>query len=79
LKEWLEPYVKEYGVEVLVSDDNDSYSVAAAGLGLDHQLCIAHVRKYVAKRSKSILEQAEKEGWEAHYSPERLAPSWSGI
>lgn len=71
-REWLEPYVEEFGVEVLVSDDNDSYSVAAAESGLDHQLCIAHVRKYVAKRSKSIFEQAKKEGWEAD-SPERLA------
>lgn len=71
-KEWLEPYAKEFGVEVLVSDDNDSYSVAAAELGLDHQLCLAHVRKYVAKRSKSILEQAEKEGWEED-PPEQLA------
>jgi hypothetical protein len=42
---WLEPYVKELGVEVLVSDGNDSYGVAAAGLSLEHQLCIAHVRK----------------------------------
>ncbi len=71
-REWLEPYAEGFGVEVLVSDDNDSYCVAAAELGLDHQLCIAHVRKYVTKRSKSILEQAEKEGWEAA-SPERLA------
>lgn len=60
-KEWLRPYAEELGVEVLVSDDNDSYSVAAARLGLGHQLCIAHVRKYVSKRSKSILEQAERE------------------
>jgi transposase-like protein len=72
-KEWLEPYVKEYGVEVLVSDDNDSYGVAAAELGLDHQLCIAHVRKYVSKRSKAILEQAKKEDREADLPPERLA------
>lgn len=59
-REWLEPYVKGYGVEVLVSDDNDSYSVAAAELGLDHQLCIAHVRKYVSKRSESILSSRPK-------------------
>ncbi len=58
---WLEPYVEELGVEVLVSDHNDSYGVAAAELGLSHQLCIAHVRKYVTKRANSILEQAEKE------------------
>ena len=60
-KEWLEPYAKELGAEVLVSDDNDSYSVATAELGLSHQLCIAHVRKYVKRRSKSILEQAQGE------------------
>ena len=58
---WLEPYAQELGAEVLVSDGNDSYSVAAAELGLSHQLCIAHVRKYVAKRAASILEQARGE------------------
>jgi transposase-like protein len=58
---WLSAYAEELGVEALVSDDNDSYSVAAAELGLSHQLCVAHVRKYVANRSKSILEQARKE------------------
>ena len=58
----LEPYAKELGAEVLLTEDNDSYySVAAAGLGVEHQLCVAHVRKYVAKRSKSILEQARAE------------------
>ncbi len=60
-KEWLEPYAQELGAEVLVSDDNASYSVATAELGLSHQLCIAHVRKYLKRRSKSILEQAEGE------------------
>ena len=37
------------------------WPVAAAELGFSHQLCVAHVRKYVTKRSKSILEQANKE------------------
>ncbi len=60
-RKWLEPYAKELGAEVLISDDNDSYGVAAAELGLSHQLCIAHVRKYVTKRANSILEQAERE------------------
>ena len=60
-RRWLEPYAKELGAEVLVSDDNDSYSVAASELGLSDQLCISQVRKYVAKRSKSILKQAKKE------------------
>jgi transposase-like protein len=58
---WLSEYVEKFGVEVIVSDDNDSYGVAASELGLSHQLCVAHVRKYVAKRSKSIFEQAARE------------------
>lgn len=64
-RDWLEPYAEELGAEVLASDDNGSYSVAAAELGLSHQLCVAHVRKYVANRADSILERAEKE-WDGH-------------
>ncbi len=61
-KRWLEPYARELGAEVLVCDENDSYSIAAAELGLSEQLCVAHVRnKYVGRRSKSILKQAAKE------------------
>lgn len=60
-RRWLEPYAKELGAEVLISDDNGSYSVAAAESGFSHQLCVAHVRKYFTKRAKSILEQADKE------------------
>lgn len=70
-REWLEPYAEELGAEVLVSDDNDSYSVAAGGLGLSHQLCVAHVRKYVKRRSKSILEQAERERGETGGASEK--------
>lgn len=71
-KEWLEPYVEGLGAEFLVSDDNDSYGVAAAGLGVEHQLCVAHVRKYVAKRAKSIFEQAEREWGEEEEASEKL-------
>jgi len=72
-EEWLAPYAKELGAEILVSDDNDSYSVAAAGLGMEHQLCVAHVRKYVAKRSKSIIEQARAEWGEGDKRLDELA------
>jgi transposase-like protein len=60
-RRWLEPYARALGAEVLLSDDNDSYGVAAAELGLSQQLCVAHVRKYVTKRANSIYEQAERE------------------
>jgi transposase-like protein len=72
-REWLEPYAREMGAQVLISDDNDSYGVAAAELGLSHQLCVAHVRKYVAKRADSIFEQAEKEWGEEDEKLEKLA------
>lgn len=57
---------------MLITDDNDSYGVAAAELGLSHQLCIAHVRKYASKRARSILEQAEKEYEEQDEKLEKL-------
>jgi transposase-like protein len=72
-KGWLAPYAEKLGAEVLVSDDNDSYGVAAAGLGVEHQLCVAHVRKYVAKRSKSIIEQARAEWGEGDERSDKLA------
>jgi hypothetical protein len=72
-KEWLEPYAEGLGAEVLVTDDNDPYSVAAAGLGVEHQLCVAHVRKYVAKRSKSIIEQARAEWAQGEERLDKLA------
>jgi hypothetical protein len=72
-KEWLEPYAKELGAEVLVSEDDDSWWVAAAGLGVEHHSCVAHVRKYVAKRSKSIIEQARAEWAEGEERLDKLA------
>lgn len=69
----MEPYAKELGAEVLVSDDNDSYSVATAELGLSPPaVCIAHVRKYLKRRSKSILEQAEAEWGDQDQKYEKL-------
>jgi hypothetical protein len=55
-RRWLEPYAIELGAAVLISNDNDFYSVAAAELA-------------VTKRANSILEQASK-GW--HEQDHRL-------
>lgn len=66
-------------VEVLISDDNDSYSVADAELRLGHQLCIAHVRKYVSRRTKSILEQARMEGDEQDEKHQKLSEDLKGL
>jgi hypothetical protein len=62
-RQWLAPLVEQYGVAVLVSDEHASYGVVAAELGLEHQLCLAHVRKALTKRSTAILTQAAQEGF----------------
>ena len=59
---WLEPYVTALGVEVLVSDGHEAYGVVAAALGLEQQLCLAHVRKAVARQCRSLRTQANAEG-----------------
>lgn len=56
-RRWLEPYAQALGVEVLVTDDLVTYKPASLQLGLRHQVCLAHVRKWVAHRLRQI------EGW----------------
>ena len=58
--EWLGGYVSELGVEGLVSDDLSTYKPVVERLGLEHQVCVAHVRKNVRRRLHEI------EGWEWH-------------
>lgn len=69
---WLAPYVQQYGVEVIVSDEHASYGVVAANLGLEQQLCLTHVRKAVTKRRKAILAQA-RQAWSDAQQIEQLA------
>ena len=58
--EWLGGYVSELGVEALVSDALPTYKPVVERLGLEHQVCVAHVRKNVRRRLHEI------EGWEWH-------------
>lgn len=55
IKGWIRGLVEELGVEVIVSDDADCYKGVAEGLGLKHQVCIAHVRKWVKRRTKGLM------------------------
>ncbi|MFQ5343829.1 MAG: hypothetical protein ACE5F6_19985, partial [Anaerolineae bacterium] len=57
-RRWLERYTKALGVEVLVTDDLNTYKPVSHQLGLPQQVCLAHVRKWVAKRLRRIS------GWE---------------
>ncbi len=46
---WLEPLVKAYGVEVVVTDELSTYSVAAKILGLEHAHCQFHLKRRVSR------------------------------
>ena len=57
---WLQRYVSRFGMEAMVTDDLSSYKPVAERLGVEHQVCIAHVRKNVRRRVDEI------EGWDWH-------------
>lgn len=43
LKEWVEPIAQQVGAQVLVTDDADGFKTVADEIGVQHQLCKAHV------------------------------------
>lgn len=51
---WLCETAQQLGCEVVVTDELESYKGAAEEAGLEHQLCLAHWRKALARRLKKI-------------------------
>src|SRR5260370_3190801 len=43
LKEWIEPIARSVGATVLVTDDADGFKTIADEVGVQHQVCKAHV------------------------------------
>ena len=56
VKRWLEPLVKRLGVSVLVTDDLVHYKNVAQKLGLEHQICQFHVRRWVGRALRELRE-----------------------
>jgi transposase-like protein len=54
VRRWLEPIVKRLGVSVIVTDDLLSYKVVAGKLGLEHQICQFHVRRWVGRALRDL-------------------------
>ena len=48
--EWLGDFVSDYGVETMAADDLSAYKPAVERLGIDHQICMAHVKKWAWNR-----------------------------
>jgi hypothetical protein len=81
LGRWLVEAAKHFGAKVLVSDELESYKPAAQKAGLEHQLCLAHWRKAVARRLKRIEGYAEekkllREALKQLDEPARKAIGW---
>ena len=62
VKRFLEPLVKQLGVSVMVTDDLFSYKQVADRLGLEHQFCQFHVRRWVV-RALYELQQSLPAEW----------------
>ena len=56
--EWLGDFASEYGVEAMAEEDLNTYKPVVERLGVEHQICIAHVEKRARKRLDKI------EGWD---------------
>jgi transposase-like protein len=55
---WLKQYTQKLGVKVVVSDDLATYKPVVEELGVEHQVCLAHVSKNVKRRLKETV------GWD---------------
>lgn len=62
VQRWLAPLVQRLGVSVLVTDDLASYQGLADKLGLEHQICQFHVRRWVG-RTLHELKETVPEDW----------------
>jgi transposase-like protein len=58
---WLEPLVQRLGVSVIVSDDLASFRKVAEKLGVEHQVCQFHVRRWVGRTLRELRETVPKE------------------
>ncbi len=53
LKDWIEPIAKSVGAEVLVTDDADGFKTVADEVGMQHQVCKAHV----LRNTETLIER----------------------
>jgi transposase-like protein len=61
VQRWLEPLVQRMGVSVIVTDDLAAYKVVAQKLNLEHQICQFHVRRWVGRTLKELLNTISPE------------------
>src|SRR5258707_2887259 len=77
LKEWIEPIAKKVGATVLVSDDADGFKTIADEVGVQHQVCKAHVLRntedLIDKYQPLVAKDAEGSLQAIGVSPQQAA------
>jgi transposase-like protein len=64
VRRWLGPLVKRLGVSVIVTDDLLSFRLVAQQLGVEHQVCQFHVRRWVGRALRELAATLPKDwGW----------------
>jgi len=53
LKEWIEPIAKSVDAQILVTDDADGFKTVADEVGMQHQVCKAHV----LRNTETLIER----------------------
>lgn len=61
VRKWFEPIIKRLGVSVVVTDDLKTFQTVTGQLGLEHQVCQFHVRRWVGRTLKQLRETVPKE------------------
>jgi transposase-like protein len=68
IKQWLEETAKMLGAEILVTDDADGLKTVADDLGLQHQICRAHVNRNVhdliGELGTQVMDSPDPIPWE---------------
>jgi transposase-like protein len=58
---WLQSLQQEYGIEAIVTDDFGMYKQLARQLGLKHQVCQFHVRRWAGRALRRLEKQLSAE------------------
>jgi transposase-like protein len=61
VRRFLQPLVQRLGVSVIVTDDLNSFRLVADKLGLEHQVCQFHVRRWVGGMLRDLGGKVPKE------------------
>lgn len=61
LRKWLEPLIQKLGVTTIVGDDLFSYRHVLEKLGIEHQVCQFHVRRWVGKTLRELAHSLPSE------------------